>query len=426
MSIGFSFTGRVKKPERLLSAAKELADQRGYQMSQWENGLGVQLCPIGGNLSIIWKKEGGFLGQWAVEGSCVSTPAGPGLHQAAVELLDSLDIQKLQVEDETEYYQHRDFQRMLREHFYPWLATLVRIADDEIQKGTASMCLCWDLDQYMPEDVPGTVITPMGRFSAQWLKTVLEEEGVEALAERFFLWYHPGAWDALFRRNLALNQLWEGCSFAPSSRSEEDAGMNRAICDNLEQAAELDPALPLPRQAYAEVCALAGRAPALPDGPELELEFQPGFRKGMVAYPIGPLRLTLPGIYLFEWEEWGENSGCHKWWNESSPIWRVSGYKMREGNAAFTPVLREDKDRKELEIKGGALCYGWRELPEEDGQPLYQVRGEVISGPSLFLITVTYQDPGQREEIGALFEKITVVTQDMEKHAIQANQDEED
>ncbi len=85
-----------------------------------------------------------------------------------------------------------------------------------------------------------------------------------------------------------MNQLWERCYFAPSARSGEDAALNSAICANLERAAQLDPSLPLPRSTYAEVCALAGRVPVLPDGPELELPFEPGYRKGLITHAIGP------------------------------------------------------------------------------------------------------------------------------------------
>ena len=45
MSIGFTFTGRVKKPELLIAAAKRAADERYYGLSQWEDGLSVSLCP---------------------------------------------------------------------------------------------------------------------------------------------------------------------------------------------------------------------------------------------------------------------------------------------------------------------------------------------------------------------------------------------
>ena len=115
--------------------------------------------------------------------------------------------------------------------------------------GYNSMCLCWDMDQYRPEDIPGTIITPVGRFSARGMLETLEQKGVETLAERFFLWYHPGKRDALYDRQIALNLLWEHCYFAPSSRDREDGSVNENICKNLEMAARLDPALPLPRRA---------------------------------------------------------------------------------------------------------------------------------------------------------------------------------
>ena len=425
MSIEFRFTGRVKDPDALRADAERLAKERRYGFYQWqapekhEAGLSVFLCPLGGDLRVRWEKKPGLFGKWAVDGICVSTPAGPGLHKAAVELLDGLDIQNLAVEDETEYYQHRDFERMCREHFYPWLSTIVDVFRQK-QGELNSICICWDLDQYMPEDVPGTVITPVGRFSIQWMRELLEQKGVEALAERFFLWYHAGERDALYYRAAALNLLWEQCYFAPSSRSEEDKLLNNAICDDLETAARLDPALPLPRKAYAEVCALAGRPPVLPDGPELESEFQPGFRKGLVTFSIGPLRLTLPGRYQFDWEEWDETTGCHLWSDGDHPIWRVSGYKKRQGDAAFTPVLQDDNDVTEFPIQNGAVRWGWRAVTERECA-YFQARAEVITGPSLFLITVSYTQPEQLAEIGALMEKITVNVHDVEKHTIQAH-----
>lgn len=423
MSIGFTFTGRVKKPEALIAAAKKLADERYYQLGTGESGLRLALCPLGGDLYVSWKKESGLFAQYAVEGQCVTTPAGPGLHMAAVEALDALGIQKLAVEDETEYFRHRDFDRMLREHFHPWLKTMVDVLAGQFGEDHSNVCMCWDLDSYMPEDVPGTVVTPMGRFSAKWMRETVEQQGIEALAQRFFLWYHPGKRDALYSRNLGLNLLWESCCFAPSSRSEEDANLNNAICQNIEMVAQLDPSLPLPRKAYEEICALAHRTPALPDGPELEEAFEPGYRRGLVTYSIGPLRLTIPGSYRYEREQWDDNSGCDKWADISthSPIWRVNGYQKREGEAAFTPVLDNDNDLKEFAIRDGAVRYGWREMDDKE-RPYYQVRAEVITGPSLFVITVTHLSPEERPGIGELMEKITVQTRQVEKQTIQADQ----
>ena len=423
MSIGFTFTGRVKKPETLLVAAQRLAEERSYGVYQREDGLNLSLCPLDGRVYVTWKKGSGLLSQWEVEGECVSTPAGPGLHQAAVEALDALPIQKLHVEDETEYFQHRDFDRMLREHFHPWLKTMVDMLTGQFGEDHTNVCMCWDLDAYMPEDVPGTVVTPVGRFSGRWMRETVERQGIETLAERFFLWYHPGKRDALYNRQVALNLLWEHCYYAPSSRSQEDASNNEAICKNLEMAAMLDRNIPLPRRAYEEICQLARRAPALPEGPELTEEFEPGYRKGLVTCSIGALRFTIPGSYRYEREQWDENSGCDLWCDDAamSPIWRVNGYQKREGSAAFTPTLDGDNDLTEFKIENGAVRYGWRELPQENGQPLWQVRAEVITGPSLFVITVTHLEPEERPGIVELVRKITVQTQDVKKQTIQAD-----
>ena len=393
MSIGFTFTGRVKKPETLLVAAQKLAEERGYGVCQREDGLSLSLCPLDGRVYVTWKKGSGLLSQWEVEGECVSTPAGPGLHQAAVEALDALPIQKLHVEDETEYYQHRDFDRMLREHFHPWLKTIVDMLTGQFGDDHTNVCMCWDLDGYMPEDVPGTVITPVGRFSGRWMRETVERQGIEALAERFFLWYHPGKRDALYNRQVALNLLWEHCYYAPSSRSREDASNNEIVCKNLEMAAILDRSIPLPRRAYE-----------------------------LVTCSIGPLRLTLPGSYRYEREQWEDGKGCDLWCDEAShsPIWRVNGYRLSQGEADFTPSLDGDNDLTELEIKDGAVKYGWREL-KEDGQPIYQVRAEVVTGPFLFVVTVTYLEPEDRPGIEELVRKITVQTQSVEKQTIQAD-----
>ena len=99
----------------------------------------------------------------------------------------------------------------------------------------------------------------------------------------------------------------------------------------------------------------------------------------------------------------------------------MNGYRLSQGEADFTPSLDGDNDLTEFEIENGAVRYGWRELPQENGQPLWQVRAEVITGPSLFVITVTHLEPEDRPGIVELVRKITVQTQDVEKQTIQAD-----
>lgn len=423
MSIGLSFTGKIDRPEALLEAAKILAAEQNYRLTAGESGLKVVMCPLGGEVGFLWRPEGDPAGPWLVRGGCMSTPAGAGLHRAAVELLDNLPIHALTVEDETGFYRHRDFQRMKEEHFYPWLRTLVDVCRQESGKGASGMQLCWDLEQYAPEDIPDTVVTPMGRFRLAELAALAEEGGIEALADRFFLW-NGRTRDARFYRNRAINALWEKCYFAPSARSWEDEAVNASILEDLERAAKLDPSLPLPREAYEEVCALAQRDPALPAGPELAGEFAPGYRKDLVTHSLGALRLTLPGIFLYEWERWENGSGAHLWSDASSdsPVWRVSSYRMREGEARFTDHLDTLNGVEGRELKGGALRWGWREIYEK-AERLYQAQCEVISGPSLFLITATCTDPGDLGQVAELIGRVAVVQNRAREETVQAKKE---
>lgn len=422
MSIGLSFTGRIDRPEALLEAVKILAGEQGYHLTAGESGLKVVLCPLGGEIGILWRPDEDPAGPWLVRGGCMSTPAGAGLHRAAVELLDSLPIHALTVEDETGFYRHRDFQRMKQEHFYPWLKTLVDVCRQESGKGVSGMQLCWKLEQYAPRDIPDTVVTPVGRFRLSELTDLLDKGGIEALAGRFFLW-NGRIRDARFYRNRAINALWEKCCFAPSARSWEDEAVNASILDDLERAAGLDPSLPLPRAAYKEVCALAGRTPALPDGPELSEEFAPGYRKDLITHSLGALRLTLPGSFRCGWEPWEQGGGAHLWTDGSGPVWRVSAYRMREGDAKFTDQLNDLNGVEGRELKGGALRWGWKEI-YEGGETLYQAECEVIAGPSLFFLTVTCANPEDLGRTAELIGRISVVNSTAQRETVQAQKQE--
>ena len=82
---------------------------------------------------------------------------------------------------------------------------------------------------------------------------------------------------------------------------------NQMIIDSLEQAAVLNPGLPLPVDAYREICSLADRTPSIKeDAPKMESDYPVGFRKREVTHSFGTLRLTLPGRLKYEWETYGD------------------------------------------------------------------------------------------------------------------------
>ena len=68
MSIGLQFTGRIEHPQALLEAARVLAEERNYHLSAGEGGLKVIMCPLGGELSILWRPGEEPEGPWLVRG----------------------------------------------------------------------------------------------------------------------------------------------------------------------------------------------------------------------------------------------------------------------------------------------------------------------------------------------------------------------
>ncbi len=415
MSIGFSFTAQTRRKEPLLQAVNTLAERNGYRVEANDKGLWVDFCPMGG-VSIEWEHDGGIMGQWNISGECCSTPAGAGFHRAAIEFVDALGngpLKGLSVVDDTDYYSRRDFGHMREEHFYSWLKTLVNVCREQMDSGEYSnLCLCWDMDQYQPEEIPGTVVTPMGRFHISAMVKAVESLGIGWLADRFFLWNQPER-DAVYYRNCALNLMWEKCCFAPSGRSEQDARCNRLILDQLEQAFRMDPKLPVPAEAYRLLCSLDGREPVIPEAArEMENQYPVGYRRSNVTYSYGELRLTLPGSYLYETEEWENGRSCDLWWDMTvdSTEWRINGYRLREGKAVLDGNFEGMKDLEDLDMEYGRARWGWKKMEaDQEDESYIQVFCKAVTGPSLFLITVSCSREEQLAEIYGLLRKLQAV-----------------
>lgn len=412
MSIKINFTAKLKRHEDLLKAVKKLAKENQYVLTVWENCLTVTLCPMG-DFNISWEKEESSKNHWAISGECYSTPAGPGLHNCAVELLDQLTglFTDLEVDDITDYYNDRDFDRIKREHFYPWLNSLINVCRQRFHSEEyKNICFCWDMNQYQPEEIPGTVITPLGRFSIETLVKCAENQNISWFANQFFLWNQKEK-DSLYYRNTALNLLWERCCFVSSERSSQDQQCNEQIIKAIELCNSLDASIAVPISEYEEICQLAGHTPALsPATPLMETEFPIGFRKGLVTYAYGNLRLTLPGNYCYEWEEYDDEEGCDSWWDSASdsPVWRINHYQREDGNAEITEHIYREKDLEHLDMRCGKACWGWQK-EEEDGNSFYMVTCEAVCGSSLFVITISYNREEERPGIYELLRKLEAV-----------------
>lgn len=410
MGLGFHMTGKATRPEELVQTAQTLAKESGYGIGTGEGGMCIRLCPMG-DLEVTWEEDGETPGQWLVEAECQTTPAGPGFHKAALEFAEKLGIRDAEIFDETEYVVHRDFAKMREEHFYPWLKMLVQICRKSFsEKSDGQINLCWNTNLYQPENVDRTAVTPMGRYSVESMEEILDGQGIEALAERFFLWKNE-AQDALFYRNRALHTLCVQCYFALSSRSESDKKTNENILEDLERAHRMKPGLAFPYQAYREVCALDGRIPCIAEGGvEFTTPFPMGYRKGLVTIAIANLRLCLPGSYRYEWEEDEDGGGAHLWCDESvdSPIWRMSIFRSRSGQADFGGSSGHIQEPVEQDIPNGRMRYGWTKHGKKKNV-CYIMECEVIAADFYYLITVTYTKPEEKEGIVSMLGRISAV-----------------
>ena len=405
MSIGFAFTAQAVQPSAFLAAVEALAEQRGDAVQCEEAAAWVTLAPMG----VLYLE---LAADGAVSGECQTTPAGPGLHKAALAFVRALAetaMTELVIDDETDYAVHGDFERLQEEHFYAWLSNLVRIGADyeSAPERYSNICFCWDTAQYQPEAVPGAVVTPLGRFDLAKMAALTAQEGIAALAERFFVWDHEEK-DALYHRNKALNGLWEHCYFRPSSRSSEDQYINRVILDELEFAMALDPALPEPLAEYEELCALAGRSPRSVAGiPLLDSDFPIGFRKGQVLHRFGELTLCLPGSYQYDTEERAGGGTDHLWYDDTAAIWwRVTGFGFEEPVTDFLGnIFAGTEDVRTVDIgQGGQVRMGYAGALDEDGEIYYQIVAQAISGHQVTLITVSFDRP---EDRGAIFKQLS-------------------
>ena len=262
---------------------------------------------------------------------------------------------------------------------------MFEIIQEQEDKGSTSLSICWDLNKYYPQSDSGIVISPLGSFRLSEVIRRIREEGIESFADDFFIWNNPER-DARFHRGLALNAMWEDCYFMPSERSEEDARINGYIISELETAASLDPSLPFPKKEYEELCRLHGCTPVPTDGiPTYETEFAIGYRRGIVNHKVGRIRFSLPGSYLEDTDD-----GTLVYYDAAADNWhtvRCTGYSTN-GEPDFLDV--EEEMIEEREFDGGKYrLYDMgtgQDSEDEEPYPVYSCHALCSNQYTLFTL----------------------------------------
>lgn len=347
MSIGFRLTTKCKNVSSFQKLLDVVAARHEVSVSHTEDYSELSVCRLG---NIFFNYEP-TEDETVIIGDCQTNLLGAGFHKAAIDIVDEvMELRDFpfEVEDDTEYYEHRDFERMRSEHFYHWLNAIVELCQERMSKDGSMYAICWDCHKYMPQEVEGTVVFPFGRIRPEHFVERIKTEGIEALANEFLMWNNKER-DALFYRNTALSALWEDCYFMPSARSDEDEEINSFIIKNLETAAGMDASLPFPKEDYLQLCRLAEKEPidvsALPD---YVCEFSIGYRKGWVTYTLGNLKFSLPGNYLYFEED--DFRGYYDGENEDWHIVRLLACSVPDDEVSYmeedAPVLVKEKNFK--------------------------------------------------------------------------------
>jgi len=389
MGLGFTIHTKIKDIEKFQQAVESQAVESGYNAEHDESSSTVSFCRLGDLfLNYQHEGEGNADNVISVNGDCQTNMLGPGFHKAAIEFIDRLQQAtgtRFEVEDETDYYMERDFEVMKKKHFHKWLAKLFEIIQEQEDKGSTSLSICWDLNKYYPQSDSGIVISPLGSFRLSEVIRRIREEGIESFADDFFIWNNPER-DARFHRGLALNAMWEDCYFMPSERSEEDARINGYIISELETAASLDPSLPFPKKEYEELCRLHGCTPVPTDGiPTYETEFTIGYRRGIVNHKVGRIRFSLPGSYLEDTDD-----GTLVYYDAAADNWhtvRCTGYSTN-GEPDFLDV--EEEMIVEREFDGGKYrLYDMgtgQDSEDEEPYPVYSCHALCSNQYTLFTL----------------------------------------
>lgn len=409
MSIGFRFTTLVKKQDVTLAAVRRLAGEFHYPVFCGEGWARVEFCRMGEILLTFTEVKQGLFAKIQLSCEVNTSAVGAGFHAAAIDFVDALassEQMKMEMADETKYYEHRNFERMRREHFYSWLNNLVEFCRKSREEMN-NLCLCWDMNQYLPENIPGTVITPFGRFNINDMVALVEREGIEAFAKGFFLWNERER-DGRFYRNCALAMLWEDCFFQPGGRSEADNGVNQTVIELLEQAMLLDSGLSMPKAEYALLCRLQDHRPVdISSFPDYESSYPIGFRRSLVSNRMGNTSLTVHGSFLME-----EDENATIWYDGQLDHWhsiRVSAMDVRQGSAEFSPRLFENTAEPMEEFdagdgRGRAAFAG--EQQNDAGETYYQSIAQIICQRQMTFITASYQYLEEKEWAMVLFRQI--------------------
>lgn len=398
MGLYLKFHTKTRNIESFRQMVDRLAADSGYNVEHNEDSVTIVFCALG-VLYLSYEKYRRWIcsSRVSIHGICQTNLLGAGFHKAVVEFVDKLqqgNEEPLVVEDETGYFERRNFEEMRSRYFYKWLAVTFEALQKNDTHGPWK--ICWNPDSYIP--IPpdsDVVISPIGFFRLSTVLSRIENDGIESVAPDFFLWNNPEQ-DARFHRGLALHSLWTACYFSSSLRSEEDWRINELIIRELEKTANLDSSLPFPKQVYKEICRLHGVSPIdVNHLLDYLCEFTIGYRRSYVCYHIGKLQFKIKGSYFK-----GEDGDSLVFYDGESENWhtiRCTAYIVQDDFS----YLNEEQS---IILEDGIFANGIYRLcdmgfEDDEGNPYLVFTCQVLSDNQFTLFTFCAQDAEEMKQM---------------------------
>ena len=350
-----------------------------------ETGFRIKLVPF----------EEDVYGEWEDGKLCISAKtnsAGPGYHAYLVDVLDKLGVAPIEVEDETGYYESRNF-AALQDEMAGWLKGLSeQILEMYVNDDYANLAVSLSID-WFPEGDGHFACCPLGYFEKDFFERAKNGEDV---APEFFIWWNQSQ-DAVFFRNTAMYMIWCENNWLPPQTDTEHE-IIAATLDCLDKAYTLNPNLDYPAAEWIELAALSENKSLLKT---LRLRYKEikkpciGYNHGLISRGINGWRVTCSGKMHSDTED----DGTLVWWDDDRTI-RVSAFSVRfkeeitnKSEHLLASATENETGCQPFSLRNPeiAACIQHGQI-EENGEPLLQTRLTAALDNELIIISLFYVD----------------------------------
>ena len=401
-----------KNYEKYFSGLSSVVPEWNTAFSSSSEGFCVKLVPFEEEIYGDWELSTSPQGEVSrVESrlrvSAKTNSAGPGYHAYLIDIMDKLGIEPLEVEDETGYWENRDF-GLLQEEMSEWLrglgAQILKMSKTGEYKNIA---VSLEIDN-LPEDSNHLTCCPLGYFEKEFYE---KTQSGSSNSKEFFIWWNREQ-DALFYRNCALNLIWCENNWLPPEMDDERM-IAAATLGCLEKAYTMDTCLEYPEPEWLELALLTDDKALLNT---IQKRFGAaknaalGYRRGTICSNANGWRISHSGQMHFDTED----DGTLVWWDDDRTI-RVSTLSFRwkeeikpDSEALLKDAISNEEGCERFSLRDGQIAAAIQHTQiEENGEPLWQTRLTAALTDKLLILSIYYIDESDRNWAAEICASVT-------------------